>query len=79
MPTLPVFYSRHLFPVAFKVSGEAREVFVMGSMNKVRNKHTGPTFDGGNRYPPVPWASFPRNPNPSLTPFSGDLLLSHLC
>jgi hypothetical protein len=29
-----IFYSRHLFPVAFKVSGEAREVFVMGSMNK---------------------------------------------
>ncbi|KEG14565.1 AIR9 protein [Trypanosoma grayi] len=27
------FYSRHLFPVAFKVSGEATEVFVVGSMN----------------------------------------------
>ena len=29
-----IFFSTYIFPVAFKVSGEASEVFVVGSMNK---------------------------------------------
>lgn len=32
--TTEIFHSRHLYPVIFKVSGEATEVFVVGSMNQ---------------------------------------------
>ncbi|RHW67526.1 hypothetical protein DPX39_110147000 [Trypanosoma brucei equiperdum] len=31
--TEDIFHSRYLYPVTFKVSGEATEVFVVGSMN----------------------------------------------